>query len=335
MTSSGSGQIIDDFQRVHDYLRISLTERCNLRCNYCMPEEGIALKPTSAYMSRTELVEIAKIFVKLGVRKIRLTGGEPLLRKDFSDILQDLSQLPVELAITTNGVLVDRYLQDFISYGLRSINISLDTLDKNKFRKITFRNDFEKIYSNINLLIENKFHVKVNAVIIRDQNDDELIDFIEFTRHNPVHYRFIEFMPFDGNNWNWDKGVSYKQMLDLATIHYGDDLLRLNDRKNDTSKNYKIRGYKGSFAVISSVTNPFCDTCNRIRLTADGKMKNCLFSGAETDLLQAYRDGNDIEPIILESIKTKKYQRNGLNSLAEFSNPEEHHKNRSMITIGG
>jgi molybdenum cofactor biosynthesis protein A len=335
MSQQAATKITDNFERVHDYLRISLTERCNLRCHYCMPEDGIPLKPETAYMSASELVEIARIFTGLGVRKIRLTGGEPLLRKDFASILNMLSELPVELAITTNGLLIDRYIDDFTRYGLRSVNVSLDTLDKNRFKMITRRDDFERTYSNINLLIEKKFHVKINAVIIKDQNEDEIRDFIEFTKYNPVHFRFIEFMPFDGNNWNLEKCVSYNEMISQVAGIYGDDLLRLTDRKNDTSKNYKIRGYKGTFAVISSVTNPFCDSCNRIRITADGKMKNCLFSGAETDLLQAHRNGNDIVPLILGSIKNKKYYRNGLSSLSDFSNPEEHLQNRAMVAIGG
>ena len=327
--------IIDSFGREHDYLRISLTERCNLRCMYCMPEEGVHLKENSKYMSKDEILLLANSFVKLGVKKIRLTGGEPLVRKDVAEIISELAKLDVELAITTNGILIDKYLNIFIDSGLKSINVSLDSLKKGKFKELTRRNYFDKVMSNIELLIENNFHVKLNAVLIKDENDDELIEFIEFTKNKPVHFRFIEFMPFDGNSWDKSKIVSYDSIIKIATEKYGKDLIRLTDKKNDTSKSYKISGYQGTFAVISSVTNPFCDSCNRIRLTADGKIKNCLFSNSETDLLSALRQGEDIESLIRKSIWNKKEIRSGMNTMEDFSDPAEHHKNRAMISIGG
>lgn len=328
-------QITDQFGRIHDYMRISLTERCNQRCFYCMPEDGITLRPRSLFMTRKEVVELAKTFVSLGVKKIRLTGGEPLIRKDAKEIIESLSELPIELSITTNGVLVDEFIDTFKSRGLKSINVSLDSLQKEKLNKITRRNDFDRIISNINLLIHENFHVKLNAVIIRGINDDEFGDFVEFTKENNVHFRFIEFMPFDGNKWDLSKGVSYNEMITSIKSAYGDSVIRIEDRKNDTSKNYKIKDYKGTFAVISSVTNPFCDTCNRIRLTADGKIKNCLFSNNETDLLSALRAGNDIKPLIIESIFNKKAFRGGMSTIEQFSNPEERNKNRTMVAIGG
>ena len=327
--------IIDSFGRMHDYLRISLTERCNLRCMYCMPEEGVILKENGNYMSKNEILQIAKCFVGLGVKKIRLTGGEPLVRKDAGEIISELSKLPVELAITTNGILIDKYLNKFLDSGLKSINVSLDSLQKNRFKELTRRNQFDKVMSNINLLVENNFHVKLNAVLIKGENDDELLDFIEFTKQKPVHFRFIEFMPFDGNSWDKNKVVSYDTIIELAKTKYGKDLIRLIDKKNDTSKSYKISGYAGTFAIISTVTNPFCDSCNRIRLTADGKIKNCLFSNLETDLLTSLRNGENIESLIYESIWKKKAVRAGMTTTDEFTDPEENRKNRSMITIGG
>lgn len=327
--------IVDAFGRIHDYLRISLTEKCNLRCVYCMPEEGVSLKENSKYMNKNELLLLAENFVQLGVKKIRLTGGEPLVRKDVADIIQELSKLPVELAITTNGILVDNHLDTLLLSGVKSINVSLDTLNKERFNQLTRRNYFDKVMSNIDLLIKNNFHVKLNAVLIKGQNDNELIDFIEFTKHSPLHYRFIEFMPFDGNNWNWSKGISYNEIVQKATLHYGEDLIKIEDKKNDTSKNFKIKGYAGTFAIISSVTNPFCDSCNRIRVTADGKLKNCLFSDSETDLLTSIRKGEDIKGLILESIFNKKKKRGGMNTFSEFSDPLKYGVNRSMVSIGG
>lgn len=327
--------LTDKFGRIHDYLRISLTERCNLRCFYCMPEEGIALRPRSQFMTKSEIINIAKTFVNLGVKKIRLTGGEPLVRNDAKEIIEELSALPIELAITTNGILIDKFIETFLACGIKSINVSLDSLQKEKLNTITRRNYFDAIISNLHLLIRNNFHVKLNAVIMKGVNDDEIIDFIEFTKNNNVHFRFIEFMPFSGNKWDWSKGLSYKEMMALITAQYGKDILKIVDGKNDTAKNYQIAGYIGTFAVISSVTNPFCDTCNRIRLTADGKIKNCLFSNSETDLLSHLRKGEDIQPLILQSIWDKKGQRGGMNTFTQLSNSVLHNKNRTMVAIGG
>ena len=228
--------LIDTFGRVHDYLRISLTERCNLRCVYCMPEEGITLRENSAYMSKDELLSIAKTFVDLGVKKIRLTGGEPLVRKDAAEIISELAKLPVELAISTNGILIDKFIDVFRKANIKSINISLDTLQKDKFNKIARRDDFEKVMSNIQLLLQDNVHVKLNAVLMKGENDSELIDFIEFTKDKNVHFRFIEFMPFDGNKWDWSKGVSLQNILDKLESVYGNKVIKLQDGKNDTAK---------------------------------------------------------------------------------------------------
>ena len=326
--------IIDKFGRIHDYLRISLTERCNLRCFYCMPEEGVKLKEKSQFMSSEELLDIAKIFVSLGVKKIRLTGGEPLIKKDAEYILRELGKLPIELAITTNAVIVDRFIDVMKEAGIKSVNVSLDSLKEERFNDISRRNYFTQIKENIDLLIDNDFHVKVNAVVIRGVNDDEIIDFIEWTRNTPVHVRFIEFMPFDGNKWNWDKKVSYKEIIETVSNHYSEnEFTKIEDQPNDTSRNYKLIGAQGTYGIISSVTNPFCDTCNRIRLTADGKIKNCLFSNSETDLLKAYREGVPLIPKIREAIDSKEKKRGGN---GDFNDEMvEKLKNRPMITIGG
>lgn len=326
--------IIDQFGRVHDYLRISLTERCNLRCFYCMPEEGIQLRDKAEFMTSEELIAIAKTFVKLGIKKIRLTGGEPLVKKGFDKLIRALGELPVELALTTNAILIDRYLDDLIAAGIKNINVSLDSLNEERSNSISRRNYFQKIKNNIDLLLQNNFNVKVNMVLIRGVNDDEIIDFIEWSRHEKVHVRFIEFMPFAGNNWESNKKVSLAEIMDKVQEHYkSDEVIRLKDAKNDTAKNYQIKNSKGTFGVISSVTHPFCSTCNRIRLTADGKIKNCLFSQTETDLLAAFRNGAELEALILKSIYTKKRERGGI---ADFNNDSiKQIKNRSMNTIGG
>lgn len=326
----------DELGRVHNYLRISLTEKCNLRCSYCMPEHGIALSPRSELANADEILQLAKIFVSRGVNKIRLTGGEPLVRKDFREILENLSKLPVELAITTNAVLVNGFMDDFKKRGLKKINVSLDSLHPEKFKTITRRDLFEKTYQNILLLVQEGFEVKVNAVLIKGFNDNEIGNFIELSKNLDINIRFIEFMPFDGNSWDKTKVVSEKEVLKLASERFGGkQILRISDQKNDTSRNYKIKDYKGSFALISSVTNPFCGTCNRLRLTANGKMKNCLFSAGETDLLKALRNGNDVHTLIDQSLFLKHKSRGGMDNLEKLSDEKLHSQNRSMIAIGG
>lgn len=326
--------LTDTFGRKHTYLRISLTERCNLRCTYCMPAEGVALSPKSHLMNAEEIYTIAKTFVDHGVTKIRLTGGEPLIRKDAQEILERLATLPVELSITTNAVIIDRYIEILKKCNISLVNLSLDTLDRKKFKHITRRDYFERVYNNILLLISEGFKVKLNCVLMKGFNDDEIIDFINLTKTSPLIIRFIEFMPFDGNNWNMDKTISYKEIMETVTSHFT-NVIRLKDAPNDTSKNYRIGDYDGSFAIISSVTNPFCDTCNRIRLTANGKIKNCLFSATESDLLTTLRQGQSIEPIIKQAISSKFKVRGGMDTLEKLQQPELHTKNRNMTTIGG
>ena len=328
--------LTDTFSRKHSYLRISLTERCNLRCTYCMPENGATLSPKSNIMTADEIYHIAKIFVNNGVKKIRLTGGEPLVRKDFTAILEKLATLPVEIGITTNAIIVNKFIDTFKRLNIKLINVSLDSLKAAKFEEITRRNYFEKVYQNIIQLVHEGFVVKLNAVLIKDFNDDEIIDFIELTKKLNINIRFIEFMPFDGNKWNIKKMVSYDEVIAITNNHFNaKNVIRLEDAAHDTSKNYKIEGYKGSFAIISSVTNPFCDSCNRLRLTADGQLKNCLFSATEQDLLTAYRKGNDIETLIQKAIQGKFKIRGGMDTLKKLQEPKLHSKNRSMINIGG
>lgn len=328
--------LLDSFGREHTYLRISLVERCNLRCFYCMPEEGVQLTPKSHLMSYEEIYEIAKTFVTNGVTKIRLTGGEPLIRKDIPIILEKLASLPVELSITSNAVIIHKFIDTLKEFGVNNINVSLDTLVKEKFKNITLRDHFEVVYNNILLLIKEGFKVKINAVLMKGVNDNEIIDFINFTKDLPVSVRFIEFMPFDGNKWDLSKMVSYKEVMEQVNNAFEETAIeRLKDSPNDTAKNYKIKGFKGSFAIISSVTNPFCDSCNRLRLTANGQLKNCLFSSSESDLLTALRKGESIEPVIQKAVQSKLKMRGGMDTIDKLQDPDKHNKNRSMITIGG
>ncbi len=327
--------IVDQHNRNHNYLRISLTEKCNMRCTYCMPADGIPLLPQKHLMQADEVFAIAKQFVKMGVDKIRLTGGEPLVRKDFRDILLRLASLPVELAISTNAILVDQYFDLFKQVGLKKINISIDSLREDRFKQMTRRDHFTTVMKNLDDAITQGFKVKVNVVLMKGFNEDEIIDFIEYTRHRNVSVRFIEFMPFNGNNWNSEKLVSLQTILEAAEKAYAQQVIRLVDDPHDTTKLFQIEGYKGTWGVISTVTSPFCSGCNRMRLTANGRMKNCLFSNNEVDLLSALRNNEDLEPLINQCVWQKKAVRAGMDSPKKLADTSLNQDNRSMIAIGG
>ena len=301
-----------------------------------MPEEGIELTEKGNLMTHEEVIHLSKKFVELGVDKIRLTGGEPLIKKNIEKIITELAQLPISLGITTNGILLDKYHDLLLKTGVQNINISLDTLNREKFNTITRRDYFDRVLKNINTFVQSGFAIKINAVLIKGVNDNEIIDFIEFTKTRKVALRFIEFMPFDGNKWNTEKVVSLATILEKTHQHYPKNkVIKLTDKPNDTAKNYQIKGYKGSFGIISTVSNPFCDSCNRLRLTANGKIKNCLFSEAESDLLTVLRKGEDVKATILKSVYHKKKSRGGMLADADFFDSNKNTKNRAMISIGG
>ncbi len=325
--------IIDKFNRIHNYLRISLTDNCNLRCFYCMPDEDYAFTPVSKLMQAKEIEAIAKSFTGLGVDKIRLTGGEPLIRKDAADIILSLSKLPVKLTLTTNGTRVHEFIRMFEDAGIQSLNISLDTLQPEKFLLTTRRDQFALVRKNIDLLLEKNFHVKINVVVMKGLNDNEINNFVTWTKNSPVHVRFIEFMPFSGNRWTSNKVFTLREILD--TIEKDFEIETLPAEVNDTARPFKVPGHLGTFAIISTMSEPFCSGCNRMRLTADGKLKNCLFSKEETDLLTAFRNGEQLAPLIFESIQNKYASLGGqMNTDFEHLHAGEI-KNRSMITIGG
>jgi cyclic pyranopterin phosphate synthase len=325
--------IADSFGRIHDYLRISLTDNCNFRCFYCMPEEEYDFTPASRLMQTDEIIELATLFVAQGVKKIRLTGGEPLVRKDAAEIITALGKLPVELVITTNGTRIAELLSVLIDASIKTINISLDTLQTEKFKQITRRDVFYQVKSNIELLLANQIRVKINMVVMKGLNDNEIVDFIAWTKNQPVEIKFIEFMPFSGNKWTSNQLFSLEDIL--HTIGQVYTVIPVEAGANDTAKSFKIPGHVGSFSIISTMTVPFCSTCNRMRLTADGKLKNCLFSAGETDLLTPLRNKEEVLPLILSCIWSKKKELGGQMTTAVEKIDASAIQNRSMITIGG
>lgn len=326
-------ELRDKFGRVHDYLRISLVDKCNLRCSYCMPEDAHFL-PQSQLLSRAEIAHLAKVFVdEFGIKKIRLTGGEPLVRADFNEILSDLSGLGISLAMTTNGILLHKHLPQLRQAGLTSLNISLDTFQPDKFFEITRRNVYDQVWNNVELALAEGFRVKLNMVVVNGLNENELCEFVSRTNLPGLHVRFIEFMPFEGNRWLGEKVYSYQDMLDQIEAKY--EIEKIEDKPHSTSKAYRVKGYAGSFAVISTVTAPFCGDCNRIRLTADGKIRNCLFATREFDLLTPLRAGQDVKAIIQTAISEKEAKLGGLPEFTDRENLMKSLSGRSMVNIGG
>lgn len=325
--------LTDSFGRIHDYLRISITDSCNLRCFYCMPHEEHVVTPSAHLMQLEEIYQIASLFVSMGVKKIRLTGGEPLVRKDAAEIIERLAALPVELSLTTNGVRLREFLPVIRSAGMASINVSLDTLDQEKFRLMTRRDHYDRVLENILTLAAAGIRVKVNMVVMRNINHREVNAFVALTRNLPLDVRFIEFMPFAGNHWENEKVYGWQEML--TSIQEQFETVKLSDGLHDTARKYKVPGYMGSFGFIATITSPFCGGCNRLRLTADGKMKNCLFSPEETDLLGALRRGEQLVPLIQQCVQQKAAERGGQFDEATGNPDIRTMKNRSMIAIGG
>jgi len=325
--------LTDAHGRKHNYLRISLTERCNLRCQYCMPEEGVPLTPSDSLMNTTEVVKLANLFINEGVNKIRLTGGEPLVRRDIVDICKELRSNKglKSLGITTNGIVLKRKLPALLEAGVTHLNISLDTLHAKKFEFVTRRKGWSKVIEGIDEAVQLNFDtVKLNCVVMKGLNEDELVPFVNFTKDKNIDVRFIEYMPFDGNKWNYDKFVPYDAMLKNIKSVFP-DLIRLQDTPNDTSKAYKVPGYKGQIGFITSMSEHFCGTCNRLRLTADGNLKVCLFGPNEISLTNAIRSGatdEELLDIISVAVGNKKKQHAGMFNIAKT-------KNRPMILVGG
>ncbi|KAM9739676.1 molybdenum cofactor biosynthesis protein 1 isoform 3-T3 [Dama dama] len=332
-TAPFSAFLTDSFGRRHSYLRISLTERCNLRCQYCMPEEGVPLTPKADLLTTEEILTLARLFVKEGVDKIRLTGGEPLIRPDVVDIVAQLRRLEGlrTIGITTNGINLARLLPQLQKAGLSAINISLDTLVPAKFEFIVRRKGFHKVMEGIHKAIELGYSpVKVNCVVMRGLNEDELLDFVALTEGLPLDVRFIEYMPFDGNKWNFKKMVSYKEMLDTLRQQWP-ELEKLPEEESSTAKAFKIPGFRGQVSFITSMSEHFCGTCNRLRITADGNLKVCLFGSSEVSLRDHLRAGASEEEllrVIGAAVGRKKRQHAGMFTISQM-------KNRPMILIGG
>ena len=297
----------DRFGRIHNYLRISVTDRCNLNCIYCAPFREFNLKPREELLSIEEIERIVKIFANLGIKKVRITGGEPFLRKGVFELLQRISKIEKieKIGITTNGVLLKNYIEKLEEVKIKNLNVSLDTLNKNKFEKITLSDKFSQVFEGINLAILRGFNLKINVVVMKGINDDEIIDLVEFFKDKPVTLRFIEYMPFGTKDDFFKFFLPYKKILEIISKKYNIKPVLKNE---GVSKDYIIEGFLGKVGFITSISEKFCNSCNRLRITADGKLRTCLFTSREIDLKQLLRNGKselEIKKAILNVLKEK------------------------------
>jgi cyclic pyranopterin phosphate synthase len=294
-------RLIDNYKRHINYLRISITDRCNLRCKYCMPLEGVSQFKHDDILSYEEILRIAGIAVKEGINKIRITGGEPLVRKGAVDFVRSLSQLYGinDLSMTTNGLLLSEFAQPLYAAGLKRVNISMDSLKSDRFNTITRGGDLSKVWQGIQTAAKVGFNpIKLNIVAIKGLNEDELLDFARLTIENAYQVRFIEFMPVGPENgWNHDQFLSCAHIRDVIEAAYRLIPVESEGGNGGPAKLYRLDGAQGMIGFINAISGHFCSTCNRLRLTADGKLRPCLFSDEEIDVKKALRQGKSDEEL--------------------------------------
>lgn len=327
--------LIDSFGRQINYVRLAVTDRCNLRCQYCMPAHGIPIVPREGLLSYKEMYRIIRVLTELGVNKVRLTGGEPFVRKDFVKFLEMLSynDLLEDINITTNGALISKHIDTLEKLPkIKNINLSIDSLQRDKFHQITRRDVFPEVYETFEALAKSSLNLKLNVVVQSGFNTDEILDFVALTKKQNVSVRFIEEMPFNGSgqrelqeNWNFTKI--------LEEIKSGFSVEKMPTEKSSTSHNYTIAGHKGTVGIIPAFTRTICGDCNRIRITATGTFKNCLFDDGVFNLRDFLRNGasnEELKSLFLSLVKEK--PENGF--IAE-ANRKKGNVSESMSTIGG
>ncbi len=328
-------KLVDSFGRQMQYVRLAVTDRCNLRCQYCMPAHGIDIVPRNELLTFKEMYRLIRVLTELGVRKVRLTGGEPFVRKDFIKFIEMLSynDLLDAINITTNGALITHHIQKLEELKkVKNINLSLDSLQRKKFAEITRRDVFPDVYKTLELLEQSKLNLKLNVVVQSGINTDEIVDFVQLTKEKEIAVRFIEEMPFNGKGQremqeNW----TFKRILNEIKTAF--DVQEMQSEKSSTSRNYTIEGHKGTVGIIPAFTRTICNDCNRIRITSTGTFKNCLFDDGVFNLRDFLRKGvrnEDLKALFLSLVKNK--PENGF--IAE-ANRTKGDVSESMSTIGG
>ncbi|PCJ97115.1 MAG: GTP 3',8-cyclase MoaA [Flavobacteriaceae bacterium] len=326
--------LVDNHNREINYLRLAVTDRCNLRCNYCMPSEGINFAKNDTLFTIDELSRLSTILVGQGIDKIRITGGEPFVRKDLMVLLRNLSKLEGlnDISVTTNATLIGPYIDELKELGIRNINVSLDSINRETFERITRRDEYDTVHNNLIRLITEGFNVRVNFIVLENQNTQDLLPILDVMKHYNVSVRFLEEMPFNGgskkfNTIQWD----YKKILEHILSNYP-ETEKLISPTTSTSINYQIKGHKGTFGIIPSFSRTFCGSCNRLRISAIGDVITCLYGKPKTNLRDIMRGENaemNVQKEILKAI--------GSRAKTGFDAQEEHSTvfDSSMTSIGG
>jgi len=329
--------LIDNHGRTINYLRLAVTDRCNLRCFYCMPEEGIVLQPRTEILTWEEMLRISSLLLKLGIEKIRITGGEPFVRKDLMPFLSSLSKMDGlrQLTLTTNGVLTAPHVPELKKMGIRSVNLSLDTLDRNRFFAIAKRDELLRVLETLDTLLHHDMEVKVNAVVMGEKNSLDILPLVELTKNLPVNVRFIEEMPFNGGNEIHGESLPWNYLKIIEVIRDRYPLLqKIQDGEYSTSYNYHIPGHLGSVGVIAAYSRTFCGTCNRLRITPQGLLKTCLYDDGVLNVKNLLREGYSDEQLAKALTNTTNHRaKDGWE--AEQLRNEKMPVHESMATIGG
>lgn len=326
--------LIDNHNREINYLRLAVTDRCNLRCNYCMPAEGINFAKNDSLFTIDELTRLSTILVSQGINKLRITGGEPFVRKDLMVLLRHLSSLEGldDISVTTNATLIGPYINELKALGIKNINVSLDAIDKATFERITRRDQYDTVHNNLMRLISEGFNVRINFIALEGQNTQDIIPILELAKHYEVSVRYLEEMPFNGGSKTFESiAWDYKRILEYIREAYP-DYYKLESPATSTSMNYKIPGFKGTFGVIPSFSRTFCGTCNRLRISATGDVITCLYAQASTNLRDILRQPNSEENIQKEILKAI-----GSRAKTGFEAQEKYADvfSNSMTSIGG
>lgn len=330
--------LVDQFGRKHDYLRISVTDRCNLKCVYCMPGEGIAFKKENEILSFSEIVEVVRVASSLGIRKLRLTGGEPFLRQNLENLIEHLSSIEgiEDIALSTNGIHLGKKAETLKKAGITRVNISLDTLQEERFRMITRGGDIHKVFTSLDASYQVGFDpIKINVVLMKGINEDEIIDFLQLTIDRILHVRFIEYMPIGHSDRSWKEKYLPLEKVLQSCVEVGWKIDSIDSiYGNGPSQNFRIEGAKGTFGLIHPVSEHFCQSCNRLRLTADGHLKPCLYWNDEFNVRNYLGNTKDLEELFSKVLRSKPESHEMANVL--HNQPLTHMQTiRRMSQIGG
>lgn len=328
--------LYDNHNRPITYLRLAVTDRCNLRCFYCMPEEGIRYIHKKELLTFEEIERLITLMASMGISKVRLTGGEPFVRTDLMKLIRTIVTIDGinDLHLTTNGVLTAPHVAELKQLGIASVNLSLDTLNKERFHQITRRDEFDPVLNTLHLLLKHQIPVKINAVVMEGKNIDDIIPLIELTKDHPVDVRFIEEMPFNGEGNHYPTLLwTHHKIKQYIQDHYP-SLYKIQDGDFSTSYNYRIPHYAGSIGIIAAFSRTFCGTCNRIRVTAQGELKTCLYDDGVLNLKELMRSGKDNDALresLLQAFRSR--PKDGFE--AESNRKNHASVSESMSTIGG